>query len=318
MARFTYRRRRFNRSNYRPYTRKVSPRRYRKPYSYRRGPIRRRVLQQAGNVVKYTCKNNVNTLCVYPVANTHLSVPPITWTKVPLSINGLAHANRQFFRNMQDYAYVKFNYIAVKITDACHIGVQVPGQYGTLPEYITAGVTSLLGSIPVNINWDVEQDFSNILTAEGGVDPEGFAQHPGTKTMRPGQRKPLSFVWKFPSNYRHFLSTDKVKNASGLDSDISTFMQNTMGVYYVRAPANMFYSIPNWWSTLLPSVDNPGAALRTYIRAYYYLGVTFRGRRLMDGGTCSMKECKAPIKMETIQPVLPGDYEHLNKKTKLF
>ncbi|GFU64946.1 hypothetical protein TNCV_3977431 [Trichonephila clavipes] len=35
-------------------------------HSYRRGPVRRRAMTMAGNCVKFTTKNNVNTFIMWP------------------------------------------------------------------------------------------------------------------------------------------------------------------------------------------------------------------------------------------------------------
>lgn len=248
-------------------------------------------MRRAGNIVRFTVKNNVNTLCKWPTDDS--SGVPITSTRVPITLNGLIHSNRQFDRNIRDYAYIRFNYIAFKVTDVAHIGVStlatVPGS--DPPAYLTPGVQAFLGSIPVNVNWDVEQDFSFTKGTEGVVDPEGFAAHPGTKQIRPGQKRPISFVWHFPSSFRVWLKTDNVKNASSLSSPISTFMQNVAGLFSLRAPGNVWYSVPKFWGDMLPAVTGTGAAVRTYIRSNYYLGVSFRGRRLMDDGTCSIGTC---------------------------
>ncbi|GFT84778.1 hypothetical protein TNCV_2767721 [Trichonephila clavipes] len=74
--------------------------------------------------------------------------PTVLWTLVPITINGIIHANRQFFRNLQDYAYVKFNYIAFKVTDVCHIEHDNVAEYdtGANPQYVSIGINGFLGT----------------------------------------------------------------------------------------------------------------------------------------------------------------------------
>ncbi|GFS63652.1 hypothetical protein TNCV_1962061 [Trichonephila clavipes] len=192
MAKYTVRRR-YRRRNARPnYRRCTGGSRYRyRKHSYRRGPVRRRAMTMAGNCVKFTTKNNVNTFIMWPQDTLADKVPQISWTVIPLSIDGLVHSNRQFLRNLTDYVHIKFNYIAFKVTDVCHIGHDIVEQMGSggSPQYIAPGVNAFLGTVPLNVNWDVEQDFSNIHGQKGNVDLEGFAQHPSTKTIRPGDKK---------------------------------------------------------------------------------------------------------------------------------
>lgn len=273
-------------------------------YSYRRvyrrrpyyGRVRARALRTAGNHVKYTVRNNVNLFLVWPGPKPPSQDPnlPITSTNFRLSVKAIAHANRQFDRNLRDYAWVKFNYIAVKVTDVCHVGHDIVSQWGASPnqQYVASGVNGFLGSVPVNVNWDVEQDFAFLAGHEGVVDPEGFAQHPGTKTIRPYDKRKPSFVWRFPQTFRNFYSTDAVKNSPNLDQDLDTFIQGLSGNTSIRTPTKFWLSVPNFWTTLLPYTDGaPGTAVKTYVRLMVYMGVTFRGRRLMDDGTCTPTSC---------------------------
>ncbi|GFS63651.1 putative capsid protein [Trichonephila clavipes] len=249
-------------------------------------------MTMAGNCVKFTTKNNVNTFIMWPQDTLADKVPQISWTVIPLSIDGLVHSNRQFLRNLTDYVHIKFNYIAFKVTDVCQIGHDIVEQMGSggSPQYIAPGVNAFLGTVPLNVNWDVEQDFSNIHGQKGNVDPEGFAQHPSTKTIRPGDKKKPSFVWRFPRSFRQFYETNQVTTAISQTS-ITDFMQGLSGLKNLRAPSEIIYSIPKFYDKTMPWVSNPGTAIKTYVRCDVYMGCTFRGRRFMDDGTCRIGNC---------------------------
>ncbi|GFU64947.1 hypothetical protein TNCV_3977441 [Trichonephila clavipes] len=120
---------------------------------------------------------------------------------------------------------------------------------GGSPQYIAPGVNAFLGTVPLNVNWDVEQDFSNIHGQKGNVDPEGFAQHPSTKTIRPGDKKKPSFVWRFPRSFRQFYETNQVTTAISQTS-ITDFMQGLSGLKNLRAPSEIIYSIPKFMTRL--------------------------------------------------------------------
>lgn len=136
---------------------------YRRRRFRRRLPLRRLALRRAGNLVRFTAKNNVNVFLVWP-ADSSATIPdsylPVTSTSVGIGVQGILGGNRQFKRNLLDYRFIKFNYIAVKVTDVCHMGFTVPSQLGPTGSYISLGTTAIDGKIPVNVNWDVDQDFT--------------------------------------------------------------------------------------------------------------------------------------------------------------
>lgn len=271
-----------------------------KPFRYGR---KQSALRRAGNYVKYTARNNVNGIMIWPIADTPAKAgSPVTSTQYVLAIRNILSGNRQFDRNLRDYAWIKFNYVAVKVTDLCHIPYdQILVRTDVQPNVIlSVGVNALCGTVPINVNWDVEQDFEFTSGKEGVVDPEGFAQHPGTKQFRPGQKHPVSFVWKFPKPWRQFIKTDTVKNDMAVDSFIADSMASWTGIKNIRAPRRFWISIPQFWGNLFPSNTDTGVAIRTYTRLMVYLGVTFRGRRLMDDGTCGPTSCgfTVPVDME--------------------
>lgn len=251
-------------------------------YRRRRQPVRARALRQMGDTVRLTAKNNVNLLAIWPVSPVVPGQIPVNWTVLPLNIKGLYNANRQFQRNIEDYRWIKLNYIAFKVTDICHIPHDIPAQYGEPTQFISLGVNALCGKIPVNVNWNVDQDFHLNNGSEDQVDEEGFAQHPATKTISPNNRRPVSFVWRFPQPWRQFVSTDTFKNSSHIQGKITDFMADLTGTTNLRAPDTVITSLPPFWSTFLPSVSNPGVSIKTYIRINTYLGATFKGRRFMN------------------------------------
>lgn len=198
--------------------------------------------------------------------------------------------------------YIRFNYIAFKVTDVAHIPYSTPYIYGTDPNQhvLSIGVNDVCGKIPVNVNWDLEQDFTFTKGHEGVVDPEGFAQHPGTKQMRPTDKKPISFVYRVPKPWKQFISTDIVKNSTKIDLKFADFMADVTGIKNIRAPGSVWFSVPEFWGKLLPTFGTQGnetADVRTYIRGNAYLGVTFRGRRLMDDGTCTVTTCNSEVEI---------------------
>lgn len=285
-----------------PYSRGSTRVRYlrRRRRVFRRRPIRQRAMRRAGNLVRYTAKNNVNLIMYWPTGDEAPEPPGITpvspGTTIGLSVAKILSGNRQFDRNIRDYQYIKFNYMAVKVTDVAHVAYQVPYQLnvGDTQYLVPLGVTDICGKIPLNVNWDLEQDFTFVKGREGVVDAEGFAQHPGTKQVRPTDRKAVSFVYKVPKPWRQFVHTDNVKNSGSIDGKFSDFMADVTGIKNIRAPYLFFISIPNWWTTLFPNeVSSKQTTIRSYCRLNVYIGVTFRGRRLMDDGTCSVGTCSA-------------------------
>lgn len=278
--------------------------RYRRFHNFRRFGARRGrklALRRSGNNVRYTAKNNLNVFMTWPVAPDTSKVR-VTNTPVVLTLARIVYSNRQWARNIQDYQWIKFNYVAVKVTDVCHVGHDYPATYGEPKQYISTGVSSIAGKIPVNCNWDLEQDFTFEAGHEGSIDPEAFAQHPGTKQIRPDSKRPVTFLWRIPTAWRQFISTDIVKNSPEIDTSLGAFFQDVMSVKNIRAPITFFLSIPNFWSSLLPSVPDPGAAIKTYVRLNVYLGCTFRGRRLMNRGQ--------DFTIDTCLPeVIPSDAE---------
>lgn len=283
-------RRQYPRSNYRYAKTFAAKPRYRKHFYRRRRPTRRTALQNKDNTRKYLTKNAVHIIMRWPIKSNQEPTPPITDTEVKLTIENIVHGNRQFDRNMRDYAWIKFNYIAFKVTDVAHIGYQTVQSIGTPPTLLPLGITGFMGTVPIAINWDVEQDFSFLKGHEGVVDQEGFQQAPGTILFKPGQKKHPSKVWHFPSSFRQFFSTDIVKNNTDLAGYIEDFIENMTGVKGMRCPKNIFINMPSWYSTLFPS-DANNAAIKTMVRLDVYMSCTFRGRRTMDDGTCTMTSC---------------------------
>lgn len=297
---------RYRRSAYRsrrrvPYQRRSTRIGYlhRRRRVFRRRPIRQRAMRKAGNLVRYTAKNNVNLLFYWPSSDDAPALPgkisPVSPTStIGLSVAKILFGNRQFDRNIRDYQYIKFNYIAVKVTDLAHIPYQTLQQVQIGDQQFVAplGVSDICGRIPINLNWDLEQDFTFEKGKEGVVDADGFAQHPGTKQLRPTDRKPVSFVYRVPKPWKQFVHTDNVKNSTQIDGKFADFMADVTGIKNIRAPYLFFLSIPNFWSTFFPNDSTTKTVnVKTYCRVNVYLGVTFRGRRLMDDGTCTAGSC---------------------------
>lgn len=307
MAKYTIKRRyrrRPARSNYRsnPYNRTGSG--YRKRY-YRRGRryynAQQVALQKSDNLRRFTAKNNFNFLLVWNLP----TVSANNYTATDLFINSIISGNRQFDRNMRDYVWMKFNYIAVKTTAVAHISHDVPVNIGTTadPNYQPFGVNDICGDIEVDVNWDLEQDFK-WASGEGSINNEGFAQYPGTKHIKPGQKKPVTFLYRVPTVWRQFISTDIVKNKIVNSDTIGSLMEKVIGIYNLRHPKKIYWAIPEFWGNtgFLPA-NLANVAVKTYVRGYVYLGVTFRGRRIMDDGSCTITSCSADVKDQTEQEI---------------
>lgn len=240
-------------------------------------------------------------------------IAKITLANGKLTFCGLLADNRQFWRNIRDYAYLKINYVAWKVLNVSHVTHTVPAKYGTDPNsnYIAMGVNSITDSYPVYFNWDVEQDFINITGKEGVVDSEGFNQHPTTKSMKPCDKKPISFVYKVPHQQRIWLSTDTFKNSSSIDnSNFGDAMESLTGVRNARAPRNFWVNsdVSNFWNQFLPSSqDYLGIAIKTVIDWKFYLGVSFRGRRLMDDNSETSKSCTSSFVFSNIESQPPTE-----------
>lgn len=253
---------------------------YRRRYATRR-PVRRRALARVQNFVKFTAK-------VYrPYAlRWEVDTPEsgsigsaIKW-KVPLVPALFMSQNAQFLRNLNDYHWVKFNYIAVKIHELSYVGFQTPASNEQVT--IPLGVTShQADKYPMYFCWDIEEAIGfGSGTAEVNIGPEALSQYQGTKKFTPTSKRPVTFVYRFPQPWRQFFGTYNVRALSNTKV-WHAYMQDLSGVSNLRCPSVLLGTHANWWGNSLPNND-VSANLVTQIGVTYYLGVTFRGRKIMD------------------------------------
>lgn len=102
--------------------------------------------------------------------------------------------------------------------------------------------------------------------------------------MRSTDKKPVSFVWRFPDVWRTFIATDTVRKSPRFNGPVGEFMADCTNYKNIRAPSKLWMSVPNFWGHLLPYQSSPDntSTVRTYVRLNIYIGATFRGRRIMD------------------------------------
>lgn len=244
---------------------------------------RRRALARVQNNVRFTCKRYQTYGCQWPI-NDAESVPSNIntekWTET-LTPNLFFLDNYQFLRNLIDYQWVKFNYIAVKISELSYVGFQTPKSYGTSPAVIVpTGITSHQAQkYPMYFCWDLEEDMSFGDTSQTKLDARSLAQYQYTKRLTPVSRKPITFMHRFPMPWRQFYQCYRVRNTDYTKNWVD-FMLAVSNIQDLRMPKYLLGTHPNWWGTGLPD-DSHFANIATQFAITYYVGVTFRGRRIM-------------------------------------
>ena len=277
MALRVYRRRTVRRTR-RPYTRRYV-RSYRGRLGYRR-PRRqyyRRGLNNQ-NVCRFTTKvyayNALNV--AVKDKDTGSGSDFVKYEKL-LSLNAFTQGNYQYYRNLQDYHHVKYNYFAVKIHELAYVGFDrsyTSGQSTTYP----LGVSALeFSNHPMYFVWDLEQRLSiNSKTPGTYINPQNLVSYAHSKKLTPRGRS-VTFLYRVPAAWRQFVDTESVRNET-TNSYIDQFLANLTGTKNLRAPRAVYGTHPNWWGSDLPD-DNTNLNLKAVVGMTLYMGCTFRGRR---------------------------------------
>lgn len=269
-----------------------------------RGGVRRRALARVQNLVKFTSKGYSTYGMAWPVADS--SAPSnsnyLTWDSRFDVGNFIPVTNFQFYRNLQDYQWVKFNYFAIKIHELLYVGISSNGN----------GVTAIQGNkYPMYFCWDVEQEMSWPGDSSGSryvVSPQALTQYEGTKNIQPSSKRPISFVWKVPMVWRQFLSTDMVNSALRSDPTptVSSFFEDLTNIKNLRVPSKLLGTHANWWQfAALPTESSSIGdivTMRTQIGLTFYCGATFRGRRIM-GATIPTQKAEEVLQNETVSDI---------------
>ncbi|AXF50877.1 putative capsid protein [Panicum ecklonii-associated virus] len=261
----------------------------RKKYVRRRRFHRKRFLHTQ-NVVKYHCKQ-YDTGIMYPRTGSGTTfVTDVQTFQLPLYANAFFNGNQQFYKNLDEYHFIKFNYIAVHVKELNWIGYTktdrvVPPEGGD-PYPAVSGVTAMqMQNHPVYIMWDIEEDFAFDTNDKVQITSQQLAQYQGAKTLRTTSKKPVKFIWRFPVPWRQFYSCYNFKQITH-SNRWGTVMEELSGIKNLRAPKNLLMCHPNWWGSSLPvNAALDAADFYGQYAIVYHLGVTFRGRSLMGSAT---------------------------------
>nr|QJI53715.1 MAG: capsid protein [Cressdnaviricota sp.] len=189
--------------------------------------------------------------------------------------------NPQFYRNMFEYQWVKFNYIAIKVKELNYYGFLTTIKQEENVDI--SGMTSVnLDHLPMYFAWDLDQDMS--FNKDDGtqliMDPASLAQYPLAKKMYPGNRRGLTFLWKVPRVWRQFWPTSAARELPGVDS-FGRFLTLLSGVNINRYPRRFMGSHQNiFFDSDLPQ-GGGGIKGKTVVAFTYHLGCTFSGRNVM-------------------------------------
>lgn len=199
-----------------------------------------------------------------------------------LTLNAFITGNRQFFQNVKDYSFIKFNYFAVKIHDLLYIGFDrsYTGGSGGNPMPYSQGVNSLSADrYPMYFAWDADEKFTFDTDSKTAVTitPTELVQYQGSKQLRPSSKTPISFLWRVPGPWRQFYSTRAMPD---YNQYFGGFFQSLSGVKNLRYPSQLMGTHPNWYEKALPD-DGKTANIYTEVGMTCYMGVTFKGRKTM-------------------------------------
>lgn len=207
-----------------------------------------------------------------------------------LNVDAFINENEQFMSNLDEYHYVKINYFAVTFSELGYFGFQIPAKYDG--QFTSVGITAMqTNNYPMYFVWDIEDDLG-FGTGAGLVDIQGLTQYMLTKKLRPTSRKPVSFVYRVPVPWRQFYSCYSVKGT--MNRSIGDFFSNLSGIKNLRYPKKMYGGHQDWWSGSFTSTTHT-AQIDSYSPGYtgvackFYMGVTFRGRRIMGGATKALE-----------------------------
>lgn len=277
MARYSYRRpnrRRAYRRRYRRIARVRVPR--------RRIPYRRRAFRRVQDTVKYTtkCYDSFGLNWFLPQETVTASDNYARYSR-SLTLNAFINGNRQFFRNVEDYTYIKFNYFAIKINELLYIGFDrhYNGGTGGNPIPYSMGVNCVAADkYPMYFAWDVDEKFTFAKDSKSvKVDPKQLTQYEGTKKLFPSSKRPITFLWRVPAPWRQFFPT---ANLPDWNNYIANFLTSLSGIKTMRYPSTLLGTHTNWWNAALPD-DSKSANIYTNVGMTCYMGVTFKGRKTM-------------------------------------
>lgn len=238
-------------------------------------------MSRVQNRVKVTCKDYTNYRFQWPT-----DVDPATTNRNNVKFtsdfdmgNFLTRRAEQFYKNLQEYQWVKFNYLAIKVKELNYMGF----QYLSTDPPGAVGVTAWQANrFPMYFAWDVDQEMTFGDPKEYRVDPMSLTMYPGTKSITPASKRPISFLWKVPRPWRQFYSCNKVLdilNGTNVPK-VQPFFEALTGILNLRCPSKLLGTHVNWWgSDTLPNTNNYVPAV-TQIALMWYAGVTFYGRRV--------------------------------------
>lgn len=269
-----YRRRPY-RSGYR------SRRNYRRrPYRVRRAFRRRRFIsRRLQNDVKFSCKSYEQSVLTWTLPSQKCSNDRC-WNQFERNLTAglFFEKNAQFIKNLSEYQWVKFNYIAVKIKELNYYGYVDTYSDGTAPRGVS-GITALnFDNMPLYCMWDLEQDMSFGTGHHIQVDAEALSQYQFSKKMYPKNHRGVTFMWRFPKPWRQYLSAYEVRHQSS-NVPWHTLMTLLTGIKNYRAPTRLLCAhVTPFVDLIVPTDPAYGVKGRTQVAYYFYLGVSFKGR----------------------------------------
>lgn len=203
---------------------------------------------------------------------------------LPLIVDLFINENSQFKENLARYHFVKFNYFAVKCHELAYIGYTGPEKVDG--QMIGIGVNAMeFKNMPFYLCWDIEEDIKFGKTA-GTVDITSLSQYFLTKKKTPDSRA-ISFVYKVPQPWRQFFSTSDVKSKA-TNVSIESFFESICNYNNLRSPKALYGGHIPWWTDIqghtdvTPSDPNNFVYGKTLAGFYFYVSVTFRGRKVMS------------------------------------
>lgn len=188
--------------------------------------------------------------------------------------------NPQFIRNMFEYQWVKYNYIAIKIQELNYYGYLTTIKQQENVDI--SGMTSVnLDHLPMYFAWDLDQDMSfNTGETQVVMSPQSLSQYPGSKKMYPGKRRGITFLWKVPRVWRQFWPTGVARVLPAVDS-VGRMLTLLSGVNINRYPRRLMGTHQNIFHDADLPQGGGGIKGKTVVAITYHLGCTFSGRNIM-------------------------------------